>query len=357
MIINPKDEEALKRIINYPARGIGKSTMDKVILTANNNNVSIWEVITDLSTYETGLGNSPKKKLNDFATMLLSFGSELYKKNAYDLGYYIAQQAGLLKDLYADKTPEGVSRYENIQELLNGLKQFSALEEPSEHPNQTLDKFMEDVALLTDADNESEEDLDKVSLMTIHSAKGLEFPHIYIVGMEENLFPSQMSLTSRTELEEERRLFYVAITRGEKSVTLSYALTRFKFGQITYSEPSRFLNEIPENYLQWEGKAAPSNTFGRPVLRNNNEDAPKKINLGAAPTKMVSMKNVVSTPSTNTGSSDDIKPGITVEHLRFGKGKVLQVEGMGPSKKATIEFTKGGQKQILLKFAKLKIVG
>ncbi|MFT4898664.1 MAG: DNA helicase-2/ATP-dependent DNA helicase PcrA, partial [Flavobacteriales bacterium] len=250
MTFNPNDEEALKRVINYPTRGIGKSTIDKLILTANSQNASLWEIASNIDHYNTGIGNGPKAKIRNFATMILSFGSELHRKNAYDLGNYIASQTGLLKDVHGDKTPEGVSRYENIQELLNGLKLFSNSEEISDVPTQTLDKFMEDVALLTDADKDAENDIDRVSLMTIHSSKGLEFPHVFIVGMEENLFPSQLSVNSRTELEEERRLFYVAITRAEKSVYLSYAQTRFKFGTITYAEPSRFITEIPLDYLE-----------------------------------------------------------------------------------------------------------
>jgi DNA helicase-2/ATP-dependent DNA helicase PcrA len=217
MTFNPNDEEALKRIINYPARGIGKTTIDRLILAANTHNTNIWNVISNVESYDIGIGNGPKTKLKNFVTMILSFGSELFRKNALELGQYIASQTGLLKDLHNDKSPEGVSRYENIQELLNGLKQFSANEKQRDSQTKTLDKFMEDIALLTDTENEDKDDSNKVSLMTIHSAKGLEFPFVFIVGMEENLFPSQLSLNSRTELEEERRLFYVALTRAEKA--------------------------------------------------------------------------------------------------------------------------------------------
>lgn len=354
MIINPNDEEALKRIINYPTRGIGKSSIDKLILAANTNQTSIWEVVSNVNKYETGLGNGPKKKIQDFCTMLLSFGSELYRKNAYDLGAHIASQTGIQKELYADKTPEGISRYENIQELLNGLKIFSAVEAPTATPTKTLDKFMEDVALLTDADGETEDDYNKVSLMTIHSSKGLEFPHVYIVGMEENLFPSQLALTSRTELEEERRLFYVAITRAEKTANLSYAQTRFKYGNITYSEPSRFISEIPLDYLEMPAAKKPS--FGSSMQQQGTA----KRNQSPIPAgqKLVSLKKVAqSSPQSAPSGGDKIKEGSKIEHLRFGRGVVKAIDGMGPSKKATIEFTKHGTKQILLKFAKLKIVG
>ena len=360
MTFNPNDEEALKRVINYPTRGIGKSTIDKLILTANSQNASLWEIASNIDHYNTGIGNGPKAKIRNFATMILSFGSELHRKNAYDLGSYIASQTGLLKDVHGDKTPEGVSRYENIQELLNGLKLFSNSEEVSDAPTQTLDKFMEDVALLTDADKDAGNDIDRVSLMTIHSSKGLEFPHVFIVGMEENLFPSQLSVNSRTELEEERRLFYVAITRAEKSAYLSYAQTRFKFGTITYAEPSRFITEIPLDYLEMPQARPPRNFAG---TRLNQEQVNKKSRSPIPPgQRLVSLQKVArsldspSIPGINK-EGKDIKEGQKVEHLRFGPGKVTKIEGIGPSKKAVILFDNHGEKQILLKFAKLKIVG
>ena len=360
MTFNPNDEEALKRVINYPTRGIGKSTIDKLILTANSQNASLWEIASNIDHYNTGIGNGPKAKIRNFATMILSFGSEIHRKNAYDLGSYIASQTGLLKDVHEDKTPEGVSRYENIQELLNGLKLFSNNEEVSDVPTQTLDKFMEDVALLTDADKDTENDIDRVSLMTIHSSKGLEFPHVFIVGMEENLFPSQLSVNSRTELEEERRLFYVAITRAQKSAYLSYAQTRFKFGTITYAEPSRFITEIPLDYLEMPQARPPRNFAG---TRLNQEQVNKKSRSPIPPgQRLVSLQKVArsvespSIPGINK-EGKDIKEGQKVEHLRFGPGKVTKIEGIGPSKKAVILFENHGEKQILLKFAKLKIVG
>ncbi len=362
LTFNPTDEEAFKRVINYPTRGIGKTTIDKLILTANKNNTSLWEIAAHIDSYNTGIGSGPKTKIKNFVTMILSFGSELFRKNAYDLGKHIASQTGLLKDLHEDKTPEGISRYENIQELLNGLKQFSAQEEQTDNPTKTLDKFMEDVALLTDADNETEDDYNKVSLMTIHSAKGLEFPYVFIVGMEENLFPSQLSVNSRTELEEERRLFYVALTRAEKAAFLSYAQTRFKFGNITYAEPSRFISEIPLDYLEMPEARPPRNFAG---TRLNQDQVNRVSQRSPIPPgkKLVSLQKASSTPASNTSTptvnkgSGDVKEGQTVEHLRFGRGKVVKVEGIGPSKKAVISFDKHGEKQILLKFAKLKIVG
>jgi DNA helicase-2/ATP-dependent DNA helicase PcrA len=354
VIINPHDEEALKRIINYPARGIGKTTLDKVIIKSNLEEVSIWQVIANPGKYDSGIGNAAVKRLKEFVAMIVSFNSEMKKKNAYELASTIANQTGILKEHHSDKTPEGISRYENIQELLSGIKQFAqlAIENPGESGENTLDKFMEDVALLTDVDNEKEEDFDKVSLMTIHSAKGLEFPYVFIVGMEENLFPSQMAVNSRTELEEERRLFYVALTRAEKCAYLSYAQTRFKFGQVNYSEPSRFLADIPLDYLEIPGKSVFVKT---PI----NIEPEKKPKIGA-PQKLTSVKRAVEnvpSPSTVNDQSGNIREGHKVHHMRFGRGVVDEIEGMGSSKKATISFEKHGKKQILLKFAKLKIVG
>ncbi len=358
MTFNPNDEEALKRIINYPTRGIGKTTIDKLILTANSNSKSIWDIISNINSYNTGIGNGPKTKIENFATMILSFGSELFRKNAFDLGQHIASHTGLLKELYNDKTPEGISRYENIQELLNGLKQFSAQEESTNNPTKTLDKFMEDVALLTDADNENIDDYNKVSLMTIHSSKGLEFPYVFIVGMEENLFPSQLSVNSRSELEEERRLFYVALTRAEKAAFLSYAQTRFKFGNVIYAEPSRFISEIPLDFIEMPEVRPTRNFIGTQSNETNHFSSRSPIPPGK---KLVSIERAANLEDKTTSNGAErvnpsIKEGQTVEHLRFGRGKVIKVEGIGANKKAVISFAKHGQKQILLKFAKLKIV-
>lgn len=348
MAINPNDEEAFKRIINYPARGIGKSTLDKIILESNQRDKSLWECVTDeIAVLKINAGT--RSRIENFTDMIRSFQSELTSKNAFDVGNHIASHSGILKDLYVDKTPEGVARYENIQELLNGLKQFSLVEEQNDEPVNTLEKFMQDVALLTSQDNDTDEDLNKVSLMTIHSAKGLEFSNVFVVGLEENLFPSQISITSRKELEEERRLFYVAVTRAEKKLFLSYAQTRFKFGNITYSDPSRFIGELPPEIMIQPAK----------ISIGGNSTARKPV-WGAPKRKLVSVndaKVVQSVPAPSGGSGgSNIQVGNTVEHMRFGKGKVEDIEGIGPSKKAIITFEKHGKKQILLKFAKLKLV-
>ncbi|MEC8853266.1 MAG: 3'-5' exonuclease, partial [Bacteroidota bacterium] len=241
LYINPNDEEALKRIINYPTRGIGATTLQKLIIAANNFGVSIWKVILNLEKYEVKINKGTTEKLMQFATLINSYIVQKDNLDAYTLAEQITKTSGIFHDLYSDKTIEGVSRFENLQELLNGIKDFS---EKAEEDKNTLELFIQDVALLTDADNEKEDDYNKVILMTIHAAKGLEFPYVFVVGLEENLFPSMMTLDSRDGLEEERRLFYVAITRAEKRLFLSYALSRFKWGQYTDCKPSRFLEEL-----------------------------------------------------------------------------------------------------------------
>ncbi|MFM1932768.1 MAG: hypothetical protein RL226_2071, partial [Bacteroidota bacterium] len=248
---NHNDDESFKRVVNYPARGIGKTTLEKLIIAASRQDVSLWEVINNPLQYQTDVSGSSLKKVLDFCTMIESFTSQLETKNAFDLGEHIAQSSGLVKELHADKTPEGVARYDNIQELLNGMKEFSDEVDP-DNPDakRTLTDFMVDIALLTDADQDDGDD-NKISLMTVHAAKGLEFDYVYIVGLEENLFPSQMALHSREELEEERRLFYVALTRAKKKATLSYAITRYRWGQLGQCEPSRFIEEIDPRHLQF----------------------------------------------------------------------------------------------------------
>ncbi|MDP6909669.1 MAG: 3'-5' exonuclease, partial [Flavobacteriales bacterium] len=287
LVINPRDEEALKRVINYPARGIGKTTLEKAIVLANDWNQDIWSVISDPQTIQSQFNAGTVSKLNVFSTMIKSFQAELKTIDAYELGSKIATSTGLVKNLYEDKSPEGVSRYENIQELLNGLKEFvedrpGEDEVVDETELKTLDQFAADIALLTDADTKNDsENLNKVSLMTIHASKGLEFPYVHIVGLEENLFPSQLSLSSRTDLEEERRLFYVALTRAEKKVSLSYAVSRFRWGNLVHSEPSRFIEEIPEKHLNVTSsepavtkKPLTSPTWNRKPLTKRNEGQP-----------------------------------------------------------------------------------
>ncbi len=355
LTINPSDEEALKRVINYPKRGIGDTTVDRIILSADQHGVTPWEVIVDPAKY---LDGRTAANVSVFAVMIQSFQVISKTLSAYDAALHIAQHSALLKDLYEDKSVEGLNRYENIQELLNGIKEFSEREDIED---KSLAVFMQDVALLTNDDNDKNKDADTVSLMTIHSAKGLEFPQVYVVGLEENLFPSQMSLNSRTDLEEERRLFYVAVTRAESKLTISYATSRFKFGTLISCEPSRFLDEIDAKYLELDFTAKPANTtsffdderaaWGK---RADTFSKPKP----AAPVKTTSILAKAHVPTEGFAPSDtsSLQVGMEVEHERFGFGKVLNLEGNKPDVKATIFFKEIGQKQLLLKFAKLRII-
>lgn len=386
VVINSNDQEALERIINYPARGIGKTTVEKLIIGASNANLSFFAFIEQIKNNNPGITSGISDKIDQFVTMINSFKAQLTTRNAYELAQQIASSAGIFRDLNEDKTPEGISKTENIEELLNAIKEFS--EKKSEEPVsdesvsdepvkeaqsvRTLSDFMSEVALLTNSDDDDPNDNDKVSLMTIHSAKGLEFPYVYIVGMEENLFPSHMALNSRSDLEEERRLFYVALTRAQKRVTLSYAESRYKYGSLTFCEPSRFIDEIDPKFLELTVKnlpiagffterssngtprsAAPAPTPS-PVPRNL-----KKLNTSRAdiPSKQPILQQQ-SGPNNNfqPDSVETIQVGMEVEHQRFGQGKVISMEGSGPNKKATVFFQGIGQKQLLLQFAKLRVV-
>ncbi len=362
LLVNPNDEEAIKRVINYPVRGIGKTSMDKIILLANEQNKSIWEIIDSNELLKIG---SSAGKVKDFVMMLKSFRSELSRKSAYDVAYRVAKESGLLKDLYEDKTVEGMSRFENVEELLNGIKEFSEAKDDSGEPI-TLDLYLQDIALLTDADKDIE-DNDRVTLMTIHAAKGLEFPHVYLVGMEENLFPSQMALSSRNDLEEERRLFYVAITRAERKVTLSFADTRFRFGQLISNEPSRFLEELPPEFTHFMTPVKPSfapQRFNLDEERSNFKPSSLKAQLGNAVKQILPDINFKplhkAQPVTDTvfeaDNTDTLVQGNNVAHQRFGKGVVTAMEGKGTERKAIIEFEQYGKKVLILRFAKLKIV-
>ncbi len=351
LIANHNDEEAFKRVINYPKRGIGKTSIDGLIITANEHDESLWEVASNLSSYQVKINNGTQKKIDDFCTMIQSFAVRLDKENAFELAKEIATSTGITRDLHADKTPEGVSRYDNIQELLNGISEFVAKNE-SEENLPTLSDFLLDVALLTDADNEKDGDNNKVILMTIHSAKGLEFPYVYIVGLEENLFPSQMSLSTRDDLEEERRLFYVALTRAEKKATLSYATSRYRWGNLISCEPSRFLEEIDSEFVDEE------TPIERPTVQSNKKSGfEMKFNKPLENTQLKQMKKVSSTNSSGGGSDNkNIVIGVTVQHAKFGKGKIVKIDGAYPNRKATVFFPNVGQKQLLLKFAKLEII-
>jgi DNA helicase-2/ATP-dependent DNA helicase PcrA len=391
---NFRDDEALKRIINYPARGIGKTTMDRLLVESTERDVSLWDLVVDELNPPISVKGASLKKVVDFTHMIRGFRAEMEAKDAHDLGMHIAKHTGLVHQLYLDKTPEGVARYDNMQELLNGMKSFveqARENEPDEVP--TMGDFLLDVALLTDADQDDGDD-NKVSLMTIHAAKGLEFEHVHVVGLEEELFPSTMALQSRSELEEERRLFYVAVTRAKKTCSLSYALTRYKWGQLIQAEPSRFIEEIdpacvtmpsaqaskPNPFAgggdfekqrnNWKsmGTASPGAAFGRMAEKKKDQGkasvnpfkkSPSKppVSSDGKPLKKVaSGAGNSSAPPVKASSTHGLAEGVKVMHEKFGKGKVLRIEGSAPNEKATVFFPSAGQKQLLLKFAKLEIV-
>lgn len=361
LTFNPADEEAIKRIINYPRRGLGDTTIEKVSVAADKNDITMWQVICDPHKYLEG---RIPNQLNDFAVMIQSFAAEAKKLDAYETALYIAQHAGILKELHSDDSVEGRARYENIQELLNGIKEFAEREDIED---RSLAIFMQDVALLTNDDNDKNKDKDTVSLMTIHSAKGLEFKNVFVVGLEENLFPSQMSLTSRTDLEEERRLFYVAITRAEKKVSLTYATSRYRWGTLTSCEPSRFINEIDPSYLELDNlkpKASFSNggfDTERKTWSQQRDMAPKpsqttSFNTVRPKTTSILPKAHVPTPGFTPSLANEFQNGMEVEHEKFGFGKIVNLEGTFPDLKATVFFQGLGNKQLLLKFAKLRIV-
>jgi len=364
LVINNKDDEALLRIINYPARGIGKTTLERIIAEADQNKLSIWDVINNLSFYKNiELNQGVKKKIEDFIYMIRSFAAFLSSKNAYELGHLIADKSGILIDLFEDKTPEGVNRYENIVELLSGIKAFVDETEENTNTEEIIDKslisYVQNVSLLTDADKE-EKDSNVISLMTIHMAKGLEFPYVFLAGLEENLFPSIMSLNSRNELEEERRLFYVALTRAMKKLCISFSETRYKWGNLEFCEPSRFIDEINPEYIDYEL----INKSKKPVFRADDEKKTDKNDIQKknifleknAGKNLKKLSTIKSSVSSDDSSIDMYTVGMLVTHERFGKGQIISIEGHSENKKAIVLFEQGGQKQLLLKYAKLKII-
>jgi DNA helicase-2/ATP-dependent DNA helicase PcrA len=369
LTINPADEEALKRIINFPARGIGQTTIDKLIVAANEYKRSIFEIIKHLDKLDLRLNAGTKTKLQDFATMIESFQVMNQTANAFELAEHVTKASGLIREFNKDGTHEGIARMENIEELLNGMKDFVEGQKELADSTGSLAEFLEDVSLATDLDN-NKGDSDHVALMTIHLAKGLEFPYVYIVGLEEDLFPSAMSMNTRSELEEERRLFYVALTRAEKQAYLTYALSRYRWGKLIDTEPSRFIEEIDEKYLEIltpieERRYNPmldANIFGD-VEPNKIRYKPAKKVVKKTPSKNFQIsapKNLkpVSKTNGNTNLFDTkLTVGNAVKHIRFGKGKVLKIEGVGADVKAEIMFENGGLKKLLLRFAKLEIIG
>jgi DNA helicase-2/ATP-dependent DNA helicase PcrA len=381
VVINPRDEEALKRIINYPVRGIGKTTTEKLVLFANERNLTMWDILTNAAMY--GFKSGTLEAIDNFVLTMKMFQSEIDKKNAYELATIVGKSTGIVKELFNDKTTEGLARYENVQELLNSIKEFIETpmnEEDGEVGDKSLGAYLQQITLLTDADDEKDNP-DVVKLMTIHAAKGLEFPMVFLGGLEENLFPSALSINTREELEEERRLFYVAITRAKKNLTLSYCNARYKFGQLQQNDASRFLEEIPEQYIDksyagsarsndggfgqgaafermnrgfgsgWGDAAKAEKRYGPPPSK-------KPATPSYIPAKPVAPKTVEHTPSEDFAPSDtrSLQAGQKVEHQKFGFGEVLKLEGANHNPIATVKFELNGEKKIMLNYARLRII-
>ncbi|MBE7639919.1 UvrD-helicase domain-containing protein [Salegentibacter sp. BLCTC] len=370
LLINPKDEEALKRVINYPARGIGQTTMDKLSIAGNQYGKSIFEIIENIDHLDLKITKSTRAKLDNFVNMIKSFTILAENADAFTVADTVTKKTGLVQELKKDGTPEGIARIENIEELLNGIKDFVEGQKELADANGSLAEFLEDVALATDMDKDTGDD-DRVALMTIHLAKGLEFPYVYIVGLEEDLFPSGMSMNTRSELEEERRLFYVALTRAEKQAYLTYTQSRYRWGKLIDAEPSRFIEEVDEQYVDYmipqdDYKYKPlidTDIFGDEVDKSKlRQTKPKK---GTPPPahkpsesqlrKLRKLKPASPEPE-KARNEIKLEVGNVVEHMRFGKGKVLAISGVGQDKKAEIDFENGGIKKLLLRFAKLKML-
>lgn len=373
LIINPKDEEALIRVINYPTRGIGDTTIEKLTIAANHYKRSIFEVMQNIDKIDLKLNAGTKNKLKDFVTMIQSFQVINENQDAFYLTDHVTKKTGLIQELKKDATPEGIARIENIEELLNGIKDFIEGQREIDGARGALSEFMEDVALATDLDKDTEDD-DRVALMTIHLAKGLEFPYVFVVGMEEDLFPSAMSMSTRSELEEERRLFYVALTRAEHQAYLTYAQSRYRWGKLTDSEPSRFINEIDSQYLEYLSPPETnyrykpmidSDIFGdvdktklrqvKPVPGNPPQQLDLTSKFEGSIRKLKPVQNSKGI-SKNNFSETGLNLGVKVMHERFGRGEVVNIEGTGGDKKAEIKFEVGGIKKLLLRFAKLQIL-
>ena len=342
LIINSKDDESLKRVINYPARGIGLTTLEKIQIYSNENNLTLFEVLENINNYEINVNKGTKEKLFDFFSMIKSFQISNENLNALEILNEVLKRVGIVNLLKNEGTPEAISRIENIEELINAVQDFIEGQKEIVDSSGSLSEFLEDVALITDLDKEVDNTKPKVSLMTIHLAKGLEFSHVYIVGLEEDLFPSALSSTTRSDLEEERRLFYVALTRAMKKVTISYSKTRYRWGKLNDCEPSRFISEIEEKYI----KSIKSNF----INRNFNKLKSNKLRF-EIPERKKPLKSV-SRNSTLNSSYIDINQGDIIIHNRFGKGQVISTEGSGGDKKAEVLFKTSGTKKILLKFAK-----
>ena len=387
LVVNPNDEEAFKRIINYPARGIGDTTVGKIISAATDNGVSLWTALCEPLSYGLNINKGMHTKLQGFRELIKGFITDQADKNAYEIGTDIIRQSGIINDVCQDTSPENLSRKENIEELVNGMNDFCALRQEEGNPNIFLTDFLSEISLLTDQDSDKADDREKITLMTVHSAKGLEFKNVFVVGLEENLFPSGMVGDSPRALEEERRLFYVAITRAEEHCYLSFAKTRFRYGDMKLGNPSRFLRDIDINFLRMphesgvsrsvdEGAgrfrreieggftrfASPSRTpFGSTSSSEQRERPKAQIIAPSVPRNLKKVSAVGSSGGAQASSSGSalaagVQAGQMIEHERFGLGEVMKVEGTGDNAKATIHFKNAGDKQLLLRFARFKVI-
>ena len=363
LVVNPNDEEAFKRVINYPARGIGDTTLRKITEQATEHQASLWEVISDPVTYGLSVSKGTLSKLNAFQELMLGFMLQVHEKNAYDLGFEVIKASGIIADLKTDNSPEGISKQENVEELINGLKNFTDGRLEEDNHNISLTDYLSEVSLLTDQDSDADDNGSRITIMTVHSAKGLEFGTVFVVGMEENLFPSGMSSDSLRALEEERRLFYVAITRAEKHCFLTFAKMRFRYGRTEFSEPSRFLKDIDMKYLKFQRNDNLS------VASRGKTDFPVREKVFPREEKIIpritptfaprNLKRVGSVPHSPVGTSSvtaQLQVGQLIQHERFGIGEVTKVEGSGDNAKATIQFRNAGTKQLLLRFARFKVL-
>ena len=385
LVVNPNDEEAFKRIINYPARGIGDTTVGKIISAATDHGVSLWSTLCEPLTYGLNINKGTHTKLQGFRALIEGFITDQADKNAYEIGVDIIRQSGIMNDVCQDTSPENLSRKENIEELVNGMNDFCALRQEEGNPNISLTDFLSEIALLTDQDSDKADDGEKITLMTVHSAKGLEFKNVFVVGLEENLFPSGMVGDSPRALEEERRLFYVAITRAEEHCYLSFAKTRFRYGKMEFGSPSRFLRDIDIHYLKMpheagisrsvdegagrfrreiEGgftrSASPSRTTPFGSASSERKERPKAQIIAPGVPRNLKKVSTVSGGSQAMSSGPvsvaGLQAGQRIEHERFGLGEVMKVEGTGDNAKATIHFKNAGDKQLLLRFARFKVV-
>ena len=363
LAVNPHDEEAFKRIINYPARGIGDTTLGKIIAAATQGHASLWEVLCDPLAYGLALNKGTHAKLQGFRSIMESFIGAVQTETAYELGGRIVRESGIMNDIYQDRSPENLSRQENIEELINGMHDFCMMRREEGNERMLLGDFLSEVSLMSDQDTDQEADAAKITLMTIHSAKGLEFKNVFVVGMEENLFPSQLSGNSYKELEEERRLFYVAITRAEEHCFLTYAKTRFKYGKTEFCNPSRFLKDIDARYLDLPQEERMVKRIEEGAARFRQEQreesayVERPVFIKTPPRNLKPVRTAGTVPAAGSkapAAEGGLQVGDKIAHERFGQGEVLKIEETGENCKATVRFQHAGEKQLLLKFARFK---